>query len=208
MPTSLRRLPGISVIHGLAASSLFCAAICFARDRGRGQIGQRMPDERRIHSAIAIELLFEGKNHQRFVDILAQQFDASLPPCPELRTDVIDDRNSALAHLPRHAPVEAGSIDDHGKIGPALVRRANQFLIKSENLRQMADDSVMPTTARSLASTTMSHPAARMRSPPAPKKVRDGPRAAALRSAARRTFRRGLSGRDEDPHGAIVATGL
>src|SRR6266550_1831914 len=34
----------------------------------------------------------------------------------------------------------------------------------------------MPTTARSLASTTISQPAARMRSPPAPKNWRDGSR--------------------------------
>ena len=47
---------------------------------GRRKIGKRMPDESRIHPSIAVKLLFEGKNHQRLVDVLAQQPHPPLPP--------------------------------------------------------------------------------------------------------------------------------
>src|SRR5208282_5429490 len=99
-----------------------------------------MPDKRRVHSAIAIELFFKGKNDQRLVDILAQKFDPSLPPRPELRADVINDWNPAPAHLPRHAPVKGWSVDNDSERRALLIGRANQLLIESKNLRQVADD--------------------------------------------------------------------
>ena len=97
-----------------------------------------MAHKRRVHSAIAIELFFEGKNYQRFVDVLAQQLDAPLPPRPELRADVVNHRNAALAHLPRHAPVEGRSVDDDGHRWALLIDRAKQFPIQPKNLRQTA----------------------------------------------------------------------
>src|ERR1035441_6329928 len=97
-----------------------------------------MADKRRVHSAIAIELFFERKNHQRFVDILAKQLHASLPPRPELRADVVNHWDAALAHLPRHAPIEGRSVDHDGQRRPFLIGRADQLSIEPKNLRQMA----------------------------------------------------------------------
>ena len=37
------------------------------------QVGQGMADEGRVDSAVAVELFFEGKNHQRFVDVVAER---------------------------------------------------------------------------------------------------------------------------------------
>src|SRR5271154_5015134 len=99
-----------------------------------------MANERSVHSAIAIELFFKGKNYESFIDILAQQADASLPPSPELRADVVNDGNAALAHLPRHPPVKCGRVDDHGEGRAFFIGRANQFLKERINLRKMTQN--------------------------------------------------------------------
>ena len=99
-----------------------------------------MPYKRRIHSAIAIELFFERKNHQCLVDILAQQLDASLPPRPELRADIVNNGNPVPPHLSCHPPVERRSVDDHGQCWSLLVCRSNQFFVESENFRKMAEN--------------------------------------------------------------------
>ena len=73
------------------------------RWNGRG----RRADARQTwrHPSIPIKLFFERKNDQRFLDVLARATsDAMLPPCPELRADVIDNRNAALMQsVERHA---------------------------------------------------------------------------------------------------------
>src|SRR5271156_3746774 len=99
-----------------------------------------MADESRIHSTVAIKLFFKGKDHQRFVDIVADQADASLAPCPELRRNVVDHGNAALLHLPRYAPVEGGRVDHDGEIGFATVGFFDQKLKEAVDLRQVAED--------------------------------------------------------------------
>src|ERR1700680_2759131 len=99
-----------------------------------------MADETRIHATVAVKLLFEGKNHQSLVDILAQQSNPPLPPSPELRTNVIHDRNTALPHLPSHPPVESRRIDHDGQPWTASISFRNQLVKQTIDLRQMADD--------------------------------------------------------------------
>src|SRR5258708_3305452 len=99
-----------------------------------------MADERRIHSAITVELFLKGKYHQRFVDGVSDKARSPLAPRPELRCDVVDDGNAALFHLPRHAPVERGRVDDDGEIWPALVDFLDQVLVEAVDLWQMAED--------------------------------------------------------------------
>src|SRR5580698_11318699 len=147
---------------------MIVSGVSFPSNCRHGQISQRMANKRRIHSAIAIELFFEGKNHQRLVDILAEQFHTSLAPSPELRADVVDHRNTAFAHLPRYPPVECRRVDDDCQGGTLLICRANQFPIEAENLWQMAhnlsdaddgeifgvDDDVAPRGAHALPTCT------------------------------------------------------
>src|ERR1039457_1341825 len=97
-----------------------------------------MADKRRVESSIAIELFFEGKDHQRLVDVLAQQLDASLPPRPELRADVVNDRNATLMHLPRHPPIEGRRIDDDGEYRTLCIGRATHIPGEAEDFGQMA----------------------------------------------------------------------
>ena len=72
-----------------------------ALDCRRRQIGQWMADEGGIHSALTIKLFLEGEDHQRLVDVVAQQADASLTPCPELRSNVVDKQNATLLFISR-----------------------------------------------------------------------------------------------------------
>src|SRR5579862_7349808 len=99
-----------------------------------------MSDEGRVHPAIAIELLLEGKNHQSLVDVVTDQPHATLPPRPELRGDIVDRRDAAPLHLPRDAPVERRGIDDDSQIRLALVGFRDQSSIEPENLWQMTED--------------------------------------------------------------------
>src|SRR5271167_3630981 len=99
-----------------------------------------MADESRIHAAVAVKLLFEGKNHQCLVDVLAQQPHPSLPPGPELRANIVDDGNPALAHLPRHSPVESGRIDNDSEVRPAPIGLSDQPVKQPIDSRKMADD--------------------------------------------------------------------
>src|SRR5579862_3954286 len=99
-----------------------------------------MADEGRINSTVAVELFFKRKNHQSFRDVFTQQADASLPPCPELGAYVVDDRNSAFAHLTSYAPVEGGRVDDDGEIGMAFVSFRDHTAEASVDIWQVADD--------------------------------------------------------------------
>src|ERR1700693_1400279 len=85
--------------------------ISCAIDLRAGKIGERVSDESRVHAAVAVELFFERKDHQRFVPIFSQQAYAALAPGPKLRTNVIDHGNAAFLHLASHAPVERRGVD-------------------------------------------------------------------------------------------------
>src|SRR5579863_8061280 len=99
-----------------------------------------MAHEGRVNTAVAVELFFEGKDHERFVDIVADEPHPPLPPRPELRRNVVDGGNAALFHLPRHTPVEGRRVDDDGEVGAAAVGFADQAPKKSPDFRQMAEN--------------------------------------------------------------------
>ena len=179
-----------------------------------------MPDKRRVHSAIAIELFFKGKNNQRLVHVFAQKFDSSLPPSPELGTDVINNGNPAATHLPRFlpmlaevgAPVERRSVDDDGNRGMPLICRANQVPIEPENFRKMADDlgdanhGQVPGVDEDVASGRTHEFAAGTEEIHARVGTNDSPqRFNQLRPIH---FTRGFTGGDQEFHGPIVNAGV
>src|SRR5713226_5279412 len=126
--------PGLDMVERLLRG------IVHARNFRRRQVRQRMSDKRRIHAVHAVEILFEGKDHQRLVDVLAQQLHSSLPPRPELRTHVVHDRDAALAHLARDAPVEGGGVDDDREFWLFVVDGADEFSKESIDFWEMAED--------------------------------------------------------------------
>src|SRR2546422_384041 len=77
-----------------------------ALDSGLRSVGKWMAYKGRIYSTISIELFFKGKDNQGLRNIFPQQLYPPLPPRPELRTNVVDDGNSAFMHLAGYAPVK------------------------------------------------------------------------------------------------------
>src|SRR5438270_4481217 len=105
-----------------------------------GQLRQEMTDENRVYSAVTIKLLFKGKNDQGLGNIFAQQFDAPLPPRPELRANVVHDGNSATVHLARYAPVEGWGINHDRQIRLAPVGFPDQVVKQAVDFWQMAEN--------------------------------------------------------------------
>src|SRR5271166_1710175 len=99
-----------------------------------------MSDEGGVDSAIAVELFFKRKDHERFVDVVAEQADSSLTPCPELRGDIVDGGDAALFHLAGDAPVEGGRVDDDGEVGLALVGFREEMFVEAVDFWQVAED--------------------------------------------------------------------
>src|SRR5579863_6064088 len=97
-----------------------------------------MADEGSIHAAVAVKLFFKWKDDESFVDVIAQQADASLAPRPELWRNVVDNRDAELLHLAGDAPVESWRIDDDGKIRLTPIAFCNQMPVESVDFRQMA----------------------------------------------------------------------
>ncbi len=169
MRTSFRRLPGISVIQCLAGR--VGSRPHSPRDRLAGRRRDQPGDGRQSSHPRPVRgrtSLRKGKSPAPCQCICAAA-NPSLPPRPELRTDVIDDWNGTLAHLPRDSPIKSRRIDHDGEVRDASRPPPESILTELQILGKWLIISVMPTTARSLASITVSHPAARMRSPPAPK---------------------------------------
>src|SRR6185436_4690163 len=69
-----------------------------------------------------------------------QQLHSSLPPCPELRTNLVDHRDRALLHLACHPPVECRRVDDDGKIRSPAVSFFDQLMKQPPNLRKVIED--------------------------------------------------------------------
>ena len=65
-----------------------------SRQRRRREVDQRMTDEFDRHAGFAIDRFFEWKNHQHPIGNVANRFQPTLPPRPNLRADVIDDRHA------------------------------------------------------------------------------------------------------------------
>src|SRR5258707_9673859 len=99
-----------------------------------------MSDNRHIHAVNAIEVLLEGKDHQRLIDVLAEQLHASLPPRPELRADVVHHCDAALAHLAGYTPIEGRRVDDDSELRMFGISGADQFSEEPVNFREMTED--------------------------------------------------------------------
>src|SRR4029077_7794580 len=111
-----------------------------ALDGWAPQVSQRMTDEGRINPAIAVKLLFKGKDHKRLRDIFPQQANSPLAPRPELRRNIIDNRNAALMHSPCNTPVERGRVDYDGKLGLSLIGFGDELVEQPPDFRKMGEN--------------------------------------------------------------------
>ena len=99
-----------------------------------------MPHELSRDATLAIELLLEGKNHQHLVHVFANALDAALLPGPQLRTDVIDNRDSLRVKLAGQAQVEVRKVDQHGCVGASPFRFAHDLAKAAIDVGNVLDD--------------------------------------------------------------------
>src|SRR5271166_425320 len=99
-----------------------------------------MPNEFGFDAALAIELLLKGEDHQHLANVLPHQLDARLPPCPQLRADVIDHRDSALVQLTREAKIEIRKVDQDSSVRVAAFCLGHHAAKALVDARQVLDD--------------------------------------------------------------------
>ena len=90
------------------------------------EIDQRMADELDRHAGIAVERFFEGKNHQHAIGDALHRPHPVPAPGPELRADVVNDRDAQLLDRCRQPEIEIGEIDDDQRVGLFRSRGVNQ----------------------------------------------------------------------------------
>src|SRR5271165_4122797 len=86
-----------------------------------------MSDELRFDAALAVERLLKREDHEHPADVLPHPFDAPLLPRPELRAHVVNDRHAALVQLTGKAQIEVREVDEHSRVGPALLGLAHHL---------------------------------------------------------------------------------
>ena len=116
--TSLGRLPGSSATVGAVRLKAAPAQKRLAALDARRQLDQRMADEFHRHTGGAIQIHFERKDHEHPVDVLLHRLHAAGPPRPQLRADVIHDRNPERVDRGHEPEVEVREIDRDEDVGP------------------------------------------------------------------------------------------
>ena len=72
----------------------------------RREIDQRMADELHRHARLAVDRFLERKDHQHAIGDRADRLQPPGAPRPDLRADVVDDRNAERADAARQRKVE------------------------------------------------------------------------------------------------------
>ena len=75
-----------------------------------------MSDVRRVDAVLAIERLFERKDHDHPIDVFRDLLHAPAFPRPKLRRDVVDDAHPELVAFFRETQIESGIVDEHDDI--------------------------------------------------------------------------------------------
>ena len=95
-----------------------------------GEVDQRMANELDRHAGIAVEGFFEWKNHQNAIGDALHGPHPVPAPRPELRADVINDRDAEILHRRGQAEIEIREVDDDERLR----------LLRSRGVEQAAHD--------------------------------------------------------------------
>src|SRR5260370_32978476 len=79
---------------------------------------ERVADELDGHPAVPVDLLLEWKDDEDTIGDLANRLQAARAPPPDLRADVIHDRDAQALHAPRERKVEIRKADDDDAVRP------------------------------------------------------------------------------------------
>ena len=87
----------------------------------RGQLDERMADELDRHAGLRVDAASNGKMTSIWLDVPADLRDAPGPPRPELRADVVDDRECpSRADRRQQAEIEVRKIDGDEHVRPPV----------------------------------------------------------------------------------------
>ncbi len=92
----------------------------------RHLVDERMPDMGDRYAVATVEVGLEREQDEHPVDELGDGADAPLAPGPDLRTDVVDDRNPEPLELAGEAQVELREVDQDGDRRTALLAGRDQ----------------------------------------------------------------------------------
>ena len=138
--TSLGRLPGQNADGRRRIGTSAAAFRNAARGAdGRARSTSGWPTNSHRHAAFAIDRLFERKDHQHEIRELADGLDPLGAPGPDLRADVVDDRNAERLDAPRQTKVEIGKIDDDERVGPVGARPRDELAESGIRARNLPD---------------------------------------------------------------------
>src|ERR1043166_2122954 len=98
-----------------------------------------MADELDRYTGLAIDILFERKNHEDAIRNLPDCLDPFRTPRPYLRTDVVDNRNAERLHAARKAEIEIREIDDDQAVRTFRPRERDKLFHRRHVARQPAD---------------------------------------------------------------------
>ena len=107
--------------------------------RGRRQVHERMTDELDRNPMLPVQIFFERENHEHAVRESPNGVDPPRPPCPDLRADVVDDRNAQALDAWRQPEIEVGRIDDDERGGLLRPGRLEQPAPDREHLRNLRE---------------------------------------------------------------------
>src|SRR5215510_14752876 len=85
-----------------------------------------MPNELDGHAALLIDRLFKWKDHQHDVGDFADRLEPTRALRPDLRADVIHDRNAEALDAAREPQVEIWKVDDDKRIGTIAASGGDQ----------------------------------------------------------------------------------
>ena len=124
--TSVRLLPGSRAIVRRSGSSRN-SLLASSRVRSERTISvSGWPTNRHVHARLPVQGHFKGKHDDHRLDQPGDRLDPALAPCPDLRTDVIKDRDAELSRrLPEH-DIEIGKIDQDEEVRPFLAKETLQ----------------------------------------------------------------------------------
>ena len=98
-----------------------------------------MADKLHRHRGLAIDRLLEGKDHEHAVGNLPHRLHPPGTPRPQLRADVVDDRNAEAFDAACQRKIEVGKIDDDERVGPLGARPVDQAPKRRQRSRNFRD---------------------------------------------------------------------
>ena len=95
-----------------------------------------MPHPGRAHTSLSVNVLFERKDDQNPVRDALHRLHAAGTPGPQLRADVVDDRNAKSPYRMGETKVEVWKVDGDEDVGTVGASLRDQAPVCGKRLRQ------------------------------------------------------------------------